>query len=149
MSVWTWQYQKNKFIELIDPRCALCFTHVGEGGVAKGIVCSKCYSYSVCYSCKKRHGGDEDYLMAMHRAKRAGRTMSQCSSNLIKVRNGQLVMKRIPSFYIAFKEKVFSEGAERMVRKVRFLNSDGCFTGQRYVAKESRFIGESNSDGIS
>lgn len=142
VSVSTWQYQKNRFVKLIDPRCALCFAHVGEIGKAKGIICSKCYSYSVCHSCQKSYGRGEDFLMAMHRAKQAGKGISQCSSNLIKVRNGDLVMKRIPSFYIAFKEKIFSEGAERMVRKVRFLNSDGCFIGQRYVAKESRFIGE-------
>lgn len=93
--------------------------------------------------CQTRFGGDEaSLLMAMHRASRVGRPSSQCRSNLAKVRNGDLVMKRIPSFYIAFKEKIFSEGAERMVRRACFLDPTGCFTGQRYVAKESRFFGE-------
>jgi hypothetical protein len=147
VSVSTWQYKKNQYIKLIDPRCAICYAHVGyEVSVTKGIVCGRCNAYCVCYSCQKNYSDDRDYLMKMHRAKRAGKSSSVCTSNLYKVANGELIMKRLPSFFIAFKEKIFSEGAERMVRKVRFIGSDGCFTGDRYVAKESRFIGEDHND---
>ena len=81
--------------------------------------------------------------MTMHRAKQVGRHMSECDKNLMKICNGDLVMKPLPSFFIAFKEKIFGEGAERMVRKVRFIDTRGqLIDNHRYVAKESRFIGE-------
>lgn len=141
VSVSTWQYKKDKFVTLIDPRCAMCYGEVASEGVNKGLVCNKCYSYSVCSSCQASYGDHESYIMAMHRAERAGR-VSDCKSKQQKFRSGELIMKRLPSFYIAIKEKIFSEGAERMVREVRFLDAEGRFIGPGYVAKESRFIGE-------
>eukprot|EP00956_Cyclotella_meneghiniana_P014296 scaffold21342_cov66-Cyclotella_meneghiniana.AAC.12 len=138
VSISTWQYKKNKYTKLVDPRCAICFDHVGyKSSITTGIVCGKCNSYCICHTCI----GNNDYLMTMHRAKQVGRHMSECDKNLTKICNGDLVMKPLPSFFIAFKEKIFGEGAERMVRKVRFIDTRGqLIDNHRYVAKESRFI---------
>jgi hypothetical protein len=140
-SVSTWDYKKDKFVKLIDPRCAMCYGEVASEEVKRALVCRLCYSYSVCVSCQKSYGGQESFFMAMHRSQRAGK-VSECKSNQLKFRSGELIMKRLPSFYIAIKEKIFGEGAERMVRRVRFVDAEGDFIGPRYVAKESRFIGE-------
>lgn len=106
VSVSTWQYKKNQYLKLIDPRCAICYAHVGyEVSVTKGIVCGRCNAYCVCYGCQKNYSGDRDYLMKMHRAKRVGKSSSECTSTLYKVANGELTMKRLPSFFIAFKRR--------------------------------------------
>jgi hypothetical protein len=140
VSVSTWQYKKNEYIKLIDPRCSICYDHVGYSvSLTQGIVCGRCNSYCICYNCHSIYGAS---IMTMHRTKQAGKRSSECSKNLLKTANGDLIMRRLPSFFIVFKEKIFSEGAERMVRKVRFVDAHGNFTGQRYVAKESRFIGK-------
>mmetsp|Transcript_13076 Transcript_13076/g.15939 ORF Transcript_13076/g.15939 Transcript_13076/m.15939 type:complete len:195 (+) Transcript_13076:596-1180(+) len=57
-----------------------------------------------------------------------------------------MVRKKIPSYYVAMKEQIFGEGAERIVRKCRFLDKYGNFTGPVMVAKESRFVDESEND---
>ena len=41
---------------------------------------------------------------------------------------------------VAMKEKIFGEGAERIVREFREVNSKGIFVGPSMVGKESRFI---------
>eukprot|EP00804_Cyclotella_cryptica_P026263 CCRYP_019835-RA/>CCRYP_019835-RA protein AED:0.28 eAED:0.10 QI:0/0/0/1/1/1/3/0/562 len=141
VSVSTWQYKTNDFIELVDPRCAICYAHVGyQVNLTKIIVCGICNAFCVCYSCQKDNNEDTDCLMQSHCAKRAGRKPSQCSTYLSKVRSGDLIMKQLPSFFIAFKEKISGKGAERIVRKVRFLDSQGQCTGPPMVAKESPFI---------
>jgi len=53
------------------------------------------------------------------------------------------VDKTLPSFSIAVKRESFGEGAERIVRKVRFLDERGRYLGPVMVAKESRFVGMS------
>ena len=142
-SVSTWQTKKLAYTKLIDPRCAICYAHVGfEVSATQGIVCRLCHSYRLCYDCNNAYNIEDGYLMMMHRAKQARSSSSECNSNLTMIRNGDLVMRRLPTFFIAFKEKIFEEGAERMVRKVRFLDSYGNFTGDPMVAKESRFIGQ-------
>ena len=43
---------------------------------------------------------------------------------------------------VAMRNKIFGEGAERMVRMFRQYNAEGVFVGPAMVAKESRFIEE-------
>ena len=51
--------------------------------------------------------------------------------------------RKLPSSNIAVKEQVFGvEGAERIVRKVRFCDSKRNHIGMAMVAKESRFVGK-------
>ena len=47
---------------------------------------------------------------------------------------------------IAVKKRIFGEGAERMVREFREFDKKGNLVGPPMVAKESRFIEESNKD---
>jgi len=55
-------------------------------------------------------------------------------------------MDQVHSFSVAVKNKYFEEGAERQVRKFRFLGQDQyTFNGPVMVAKESRFIEEEAS----
>ena len=144
VSISTWQTEKREYTKLVDPRCSICYAHVGfEVSATQGIVCKLCHSYRLCYNCVKDYNNEDGYLMILHRAKQARSTLSECSANILMIRNGDLTMRRLPTFFIAFKEKIFGEGAERMVRKVRFLDSQGHFTGDPMVAKESRFIGQS------
>jgi hypothetical protein len=143
VSVSAWNYKKARFVKLIDPRCAHCHAHVGYttslASLAKGSVCGRCNAYFVCHVCERSY---DNQLMRMHLAKQVGNKPSECDTNISKITNGDLKPKVLPSFFMAFKEKIFSEGAERMVRKVRFVDSNGNFIGPPYVAKESRFIGE-------
>ena len=78
----------------------------------------------------------------MHTKKEAGGKGSHCDRNLARCRSGELARKDLPSFDIAIKQNIFGEGAERVVRKVRFLDTDGYFSGPAMVAKDSRFVGK-------
>ena len=131
--IWTWSYRRGSdFVEIVDPRCAHCYkTSVGTDR-AKGFICPDCDSYCVCWSCKAEYSTHKE---------RSGHRGSQCDRLLGRKRLGKLVHKDLPSFSIAMKENIFGEGAERIVRKVRFLNEKGNFIGPPMVAKESRFIG--------
>ena len=46
------------------------------------------------------------------------------------------------------RNKIFGEGAERMVRKFREYDAEGVFVGPAMVAKESRFIEDVTSDDL-
>jgi len=62
---------------------------------------------------------------------------------MANIQKGNLVHKDeqvLPTFSLAIKTQTFGEGAERIVRKVRFLDSNGVFVGPMMVAKESRFV---------
>ncbi len=121
--------------EIFDPRCALCRKEVGEVSNLKGIVCDRCKSYCVCHSCNTLY-------KSMHRHQsRLDSQRTTCDYLLNKRRVGKLNRKTLPSFSIAVKENVFGEGAERIVRKVRFINENGSYFGIPMVAKESRFVG--------
>ena len=75
------------------------------------------------------------YGPSTHRAKRG---------NVLRVREWDFHQDKLvnmsPKYIsVAIKDKVFGEGAERMVRKFRFMKA-GSFAFEPYVAKESRFI---------
>jgi Alpha-kinase family len=68
--------------------------------------------------------------------------VEECSRLLAQRRRGALVQQPVPSFAVAVKNAFFSEGVERLVRKVRFLDEQGNFFGPKMVAKQSRFVEE-------
>jgi hypothetical protein len=138
-SIWSWDCKLNDFVEVIDHRCADCWkmTNVfrkGEGH-AIGDLCAYCGAVCFCVRCH------------LHAARRRGKALHpNCSRCLQDRRVGKLILKEdIPSFDIALKEPIFGEGAERIVRKLRYIR-DKRFIGPVMVAKESRFL---SKDGTS
>ena len=136
---WSWSMQKNDMIQLYDPRCCYCFkqcvdmtnTHllpVTKGTVTSGQICKKCNVVS-CTRCQSEHPRWRFIHPNSCVAAESGR------SN-----------KTVPSFAVAIKIPVFGEGAERVVRKCRFLDSNMNFTGPMFVAKESRFVEKEHSN---
>ena len=140
---WTWNYQQDKFVTVIDPRCVGCYKQVGnkafEADESKGFRCPACKACFFCHKCITR---------GVFKSHREG---SVCPRYSRDRRNGHFVKQGIPSWSLAIKKLVYGEGAERIVYKVRFLNEKSQFFGPKMVAKESRFleaIGDiSNSDG--
>ena len=52
----------------------------------------------------------------------------------------------LPSFSVAMRKTVFSEGAERMMHNFHVLgDKSNSFIGPKMVAKESRFVEATNS----
>ena len=128
---WTWNNQTNNFVAIVDRRCMYCFT---EKYVYH--TCSGCNAKFVCKSC---YQSDSFASHGMHYRNRP----SQCEKLLTNIQKGNLVHKDehvLPTFSLAIKTQTFGEGAERIVRKVRFLDSNGVFVGPMMVAKESRFV---------
>ncbi|KAL7549696.1 hypothetical protein ACHAWF_014679 [Thalassiosira exigua] len=126
---WAWKSFRNTFVKIVDKRCAFCWTE------DLLIVCPGCKAYFICANC---HGYGQALEFKAHR-KRNNR-QSECDKYLAVMRMGNAIEKDIPSFSIAVKDQIFGEGAERIVRKVRFLDADGNYVGPTMVAKESRFI---------
>lgn len=127
---WSWNYKMNDFMEVVDTRCAAC-------SVEKALhVCPDCNAHHLCTKCILGKGDFTRHQM------RENYQQSECDGLQARQRQGDLVKKELPSFSIAVKGQIFSEGAERAVRKVRFLDENGYHVGPVMVAKESRFIGE-------
>lgn len=129
--IWSWSTKLNTFVEIIDSRCGNCREQVRH---ANCYLCDYCDAFVLCSKCENSTN------IEMHRYTR------QCSSNISKVRSGKLVKESVPSFSIAMKDQIFGEGAERIVRKCRFLDAYKEFMGPVMVAKESRFVDKYSSD---
>mmetsp|Transcript_806 Transcript_806/g.1651 ORF Transcript_806/g.1651 Transcript_806/m.1651 type:complete len:716 (-) Transcript_806:901-3048(-) len=126
---WTWNYSHtNGFVEILDTRCTFCYAEDAQ------LVCPGCKSYFSCVGCS-----EQDLGFASHRTRYNNR-QSECQQILAKTRMRSLVRKELPSWSISVKDQIFGEGAERIVHKVRFLDSNGEFIGPTMVAKESRFV---------
>ena len=133
VSFWEWSYKLDDFVMVMETRCMRCWAFVAPSrrvhtcpGCRVATYCSeKCFSLA---RCPEDHGG----------AKECVRYRSELES-------GRLVSKddgALPSFSVAMRKTVFSEGAERMVHKFRFLDDrSNSFIGPKMVAKESRFLG--------
>lgn len=139
-NIWSWDYKLNDFVRIIDHRCVDCWkmTNVfrqGEG-YCIGDLCADCRAVCFCSRC---------HLKAARL--RGGKSLHRdCSKYLQGRRIGKLIVKKdIPSFDIALKQPIFGEGAERIVRKLRYVR-DKKFIGSVMVAKESRFL---SKDGTS
>ncbi len=129
-NIWSWDYKLDDFVQLIDPRCSICWKETdalnpGYGVVCKGILCPECKAHCFCTSCF--YGSS----VINH---------AECPRYLEDLRLGKIVHKVVPRFQVACKNTYFGEGAERLVCKLRFLGNDDEFIGPVMVAKESRFL---------
>ncbi len=128
-NIWSWSFQKNKFCNVIsESRCHECFADMSTRN--GGIWCTYCKATLFCSGCA--YNG-----MKYHR------TSGACSKAISSVNSGDWVWKKFPAFNMAMKKQIFGEGAERIVRKCRFLDRHKNFIGPVMVAKESRFVDES------
>jgi len=127
-SYWSWNWKEgNRFVEVVDKRCGYCFD-------PNTVMCPKCKCYFVCGVCYYK-----DAEFRSHQS-RYNNSSSECQQYLQNIRLGKIRHKDLPSYSIAIKDQMFNEGAERIVFKVRYLDSRGEFTGPIMVAKESRFV---------
>ena len=128
--IWDWSFQRGScWVRIIDRRCSECYTEALES--MHPYMCSVCKACYICERCTHSVG------LVSH--------AKECNMFLNEVRLGRMIPKEVPSFSIIMKDKFFGEGAERIVRKVRFIDRDGSCFGDTMVAKESRFVGENNS----
>jgi len=128
--IWSWSYSQDDFVRVADIRCGICWKNVDE---ARRFACSHCKAYNICYGCLTGK------LMKKHRE-------TQCKNFIGQIQSHKLTVKEVPSFNIAMKTQIFGEGAERIVRKCRFLDDAKKFIGPIMVAKESRFVPEIDYD---
>jgi Mg-chelatase subunit ChlD/Pyruvate/2-oxoacid:ferredoxin oxidoreductase delta subunit len=141
-TTWTWSYHHNDFVELFDFRCFNCNidTRIGpdivdtSGLMREAIICRDCKG--CCFCSRSCYNAGIDY----HRQGLGSYTKYSCD----EVRNleieGRIVKKHIPSYSLAIKNQIFGEGAERVVRKLRYLDRSGSFLGSQMVAKDSRYV---------
>jgi len=134
---WIWDYERNDFVELFDYRCHYCEkdTRIAEGSImlkAEARMCPHCHGACFCSSQCFMLGGLRHHLGEGH--------LRSCSEIKKMMMAGDITMRPLPSYSLSVKKTVFGEGAERMVRKLRFLNKNDQFVGIRYVAKDSRFV---------
>ena len=124
--IWSWSSDKDDFIYLKDTRCYSCWEECMHQVKLAGKWCPECNAVAYCLQCITK--------LPQHTASR------ECQFFWKDSRSGRLASFAVPSFSVAMKEPIFGEGAERIVRKFRFLNPNGNFIGPKMVAKESRFI---------
>mmetsp|Transcript_14747 Transcript_14747/g.22175 ORF Transcript_14747/g.22175 Transcript_14747/m.22175 type:complete len:790 (+) Transcript_14747:89-2458(+) len=134
---WAWTFNGRRtggFTKIVSRRCMHCYS---EDELHS---CADCKAAFLCRGCFR-----EGNTFVDHKASNYG-FESECDSLLKRIAMGSLLHKeeeQIPSFCIAVKDQAFGEGAERIVRKVRFLDpANGDYIGPIMVAKESRFAGE-------
>ena len=129
-TIWSWDYKSDDFVQYIDPRCSICWKETDVlnsqcGKACKGLFCPVCAAHCFCTKCYE---------------KSTASYFSECSTFLQHKRLGKILRKTVPTFEVAIKDTIFGEGAERIVRKFRFLQNERVFVGPVMVAKESRFI---------
>lgn len=134
---WIWDYERDNFVELFDHRCHYCEkdTRVAGGGIilkTEARMCPQCHGACFCsYKC---------FMLGSRQHYEGGGHLRSCSEIKRKMMCGDITMRPLPSYSVSVKRQVFGEGAERMVRKFRFLAEDNQFVGIKYVAKDSRFV---------
>ena len=130
-SFWDWSYKLDDFRMVVETRCMKCWAFVAPSRLA--YTCPRCkiatYCSAKCFALASPddHGGPDE-----------------CARYRSEYESGRMVRKdgsTLPSFSVAMRKTVFSEGAERMVHKFRFLDDkSNSFIGPKMVAKESRFV---------
>ena len=134
-----WSLDENNFIELFDYRCNHCGqdTRMGSGTEMKesACICTHCLGTSFC--------NQECFNAGCGSHNEGGRSRT-CNDTKKLVTDGKIRRMPLPSYSVAVKNEIYGEGAELMVRKFRFINKNDCFTGIKYVAKESRFVEDTN-----
>jgi len=119
-NIWTWNDKKDVFQLITDTRCRSCWDITSR-------LCSNCSMCRFCDSCIR-----QNTLPYMNHG-------IFCQKFKIARLSGVFADKSVPSWNVALKNTVFGEGAERIVRKFRYLTKDNEFVGPVMVAKESRF----------
>ena len=123
--LWTWCVEKDQIFYIRDNRCVFCYRATSF----RDELCPECEACCICRDCPmKSHRGTED-----------------CRTFANGKNSGFLSTRKVPSFSVAMKKKIFGEGAERVVSKFRFLDDDENFVGAPWVAKQSRFVEEEGS----
>ena len=130
-SFWDWSFKLDDFRMVVETRCMKCWAFVAPSRLVYTCPCCKVASYcsEKCFSLASPddHGGP-----------------LECARYRSDYESGRMVRKdgsTLPSFSVAMRKTVFSEGAERMVHKFRFLDDkSNSFIGPKMVAKESRFV---------
>jgi len=125
--IWSWSSEKDSFVRIRDPRCTLCSRDCIQQARIHGKWCPNCKVIAICEECAKTKG-----------APHVGSKVCQLWLKAYQI--GKVVARDVPSFTVAVKKLIFGEGAERVVRKFRYLDQNGNFFGPKMVAKESRFI---------
>jgi hypothetical protein len=131
VSFWDWSYKLDDFRMVVEKRCMKCWAFVAPSRLVYTCPCCKVATYcgEKCFSLASPddHGGP-----------------LRCARYRSENEHGKMVRKddsTLPSFSVAMRKTVFSEGAERMVHKFRFLDDkSNSFIGPKMVAKESRFV---------
>ena len=141
--IWAWNHLKDTFDYIMDPRCIHCFKLVASemvtGDTTQFSRCPDCKACFICHECQDNH-------VAMPEQYQHHSTI--CQEFLNDRRHKAMIEnKNVPSFSVALKKLVFSEGAERLVRQFRYLDDQNNFVGPKWVAKESRFI-DDEAQGI-
>ncbi len=134
-TIWSWDYKRDDFVQYIDSRCSRCWKETDaldslSRKAVRGIVCPLCTGHCFCIKCYE---------------KSTSAYFSECSTYQQDLRVGKIVRKVVPTFDVAIKDTIFGEGAERIVRKFRFLQNERVFIGPVMVAKESRFLEKSGT----
>jgi len=130
---YAWNRANNSFVDIMDRRCACCWNESSQN-----FVCPNCKAVYFCSrSCwNKKH-------VVYNRQSVICQAMQM---KYLSCKISEKEMDQVHSFSVAVKNKYFEEGAERQVRKFRFLGQDQyTFIGPVMVAKESRFIEEEAS----
>lgn len=117
-----WSWLNDEFVLLRDPRCI----HCKEDG--ESMWCPGCNAVAICGRCADTE--------VHHEVK--------CRFLKDDYQSGRIMTKDLPSFSVAIKKPIFGEGAERIVRKFRFIDHESNFIGPKMVAKESRFVNPSS-----
>ena len=144
--VWTWDRQRDDFVYVMDPRCIYCYrlvassltSEVPSTGTTPGSLCRDCKACFICDDCKNNPTHHQEYTHCKS---------LDCSTFLEDRRRKAMIQSQnVPSFSVAMKNFVFGEGAERLVRRFRYLDDQNNFVGPKWVAKESRFVEEEEED---
>ena len=132
-NIWTWSYKDDRFIPIFDTRCRSCYEITPHQ-------CPYCRACSFCPGCTSK----TEFYNHIDSVYNNGRT--QCQLFQIERIHGNISDKIVPSWNVALKQPIFGEGAERIVHKFRFLDQGDNFFGPIMVAKESRFVDESEGE---
>jgi hypothetical protein len=127
--IWSWSSTKDDFVILQDPRCIFCKKESINSTIQW---CASCKVAAVCVDCESKMATDHE-------------GSNLCCSLRKDHLWGKIVAMELPSFSVAVKVPIFGEGAERIVRKFRFIDQNSNFIGAKMVAKESRFIDPAQS----
>ena len=119
----SWSMEKDDFVHLRDPRCIFCWNESIHLPLHKW--CKTCNMAAICHKCAHKSG---EHIES-----------NECRRLLKDHMLGKIEPLTVTSFSVGIKIPIFGEGAERIVRKFRYLDENSNFIGPTMVAKDSRF----------